>query len=251
MRQVEEEPTDEAIHQARIKGKRARYAAELLEDELGKPGAKLLAAAKEFQDAAGEHHDAVVAEARIRALLRGSPGPANGARRGHPRQPAAGSPRCGCGGASEGVAPLRGGGREGVGLSRVVRAAGGVVWRRGPDGLEVLLIHRPRYGDWSFPKGKANGDAESDEDTAVREVEEEVGLRLALGPELESTGYRDSKGRRKVVRYWAMELPFGEEPIAGDGVDEVLWVALEDATARLTWDRDLAVLDSLPVEELV
>jgi CHAD domain-containing protein len=71
MRQVEEEPTDEAIHQARIKGKRARYATELLEDELGKPGVKLLAAAKEFQDAAGEHHDAVVAEARIRALLRG------------------------------------------------------------------------------------------------------------------------------------------------------------------------------------
>jgi CHAD domain-containing protein len=72
MRQVEEEPTDEAIHQARIKGKRARYATELLEDELGKPGLKLLAAAKEFQDAAGEQHDAVVAEARIRALLRGS-----------------------------------------------------------------------------------------------------------------------------------------------------------------------------------
>jgi hypothetical protein len=48
-----------------------------------------------------------------------------------------------------------------------------------------------------------------------------------------------------------MELPFGQEPIAGDGVDEVLWVALEDATARLTWDRDLAVLDSLPVKELV
>ena len=71
MRQVEREPTDEAIHQARINGKRARYATELLEDELGKPGLKLLAAAKEFQDAAGEHHDAVVAEARIRALLRG------------------------------------------------------------------------------------------------------------------------------------------------------------------------------------
>ena len=138
-----------------------------------------------------------------------------------------------------------------MGLSSVVRAAGGVVWRRGPDGLEVLLIHRPRYGDWSFPKGKATDDAESDEDTAVREVEEEVGLRLTLGPELEGTGYRDSKGRRKVVRYWAMELPFGEEPIAGDGVDVVAWVAFEDAAARLTWDRDLAVLDSLPVEELV
>jgi CHAD domain-containing protein len=68
---VEAGPTDEAIHRARIKGKQARYATELLEDELGKPGAKLLAAAKDFQDAAGEHQDAVVAEARIRALLRG------------------------------------------------------------------------------------------------------------------------------------------------------------------------------------
>ena len=71
MRRVDEDPTDEAIHQARIRGKRARYATELLEDELGKPGAKLVAAAKDFQDAAGEHHDAVVAETRIRALLRG------------------------------------------------------------------------------------------------------------------------------------------------------------------------------------
>ena len=138
-----------------------------------------------------------------------------------------------------------------MGLSRVVRAAGGVVWRRGPDGLEVLLIHRPRYGDWSFPKGKAKGDAESDEDAALREVEEEVGLRLTLGPELESTGYRDSKGRRKVVRYWAMELRFGEEPIAGDGVDEVAWVTFEEAAGRVTWDRDQAVLDSFPVEKLV
>jgi 8-oxo-dGTP diphosphatase len=137
-----------------------------------------------------------------------------------------------------------------VGLSRVVRAGGGVVWRRGQDGLEVLLIHRPRYDDWSFPKGKAERD-ENDEDAAVREVEEEVGLRLVPGPELESTRYRDSKGRRKVVRYWAMELPSGEEPLAGDGVDEVRWVAFEDAPALLTWDRDLAVLDSLPVEELV
>jgi 8-oxo-dGTP pyrophosphatase MutT (NUDIX family) len=138
-----------------------------------------------------------------------------------------------------------------VGLSRVVRAAGGVVWRRGPDGLEVLLIHRPRYGDWSFPKGKAKGDAESDEATAVREVEEEVGVRLEPGPELASTSYRDSKGRPKVVRYWAMELPSGQAPIPGDGVDEVAWAPLEEAPERLTWDRDLAVLDSLPVEELV
>lgn len=138
-----------------------------------------------------------------------------------------------------------------MGLTRVVRAGGGVVWRRGSESLEVLLIHRPRYDDWSFPKGKVDGDEESDQAAAVREVEEEVGLRLDCGPELQSTRYRDSKGRRKVVRYWAMELPFGEEPIAGDGVDEVAWVAFDEAAGQLTWDRDLAVLDSLPLEELM
>jgi CHAD domain-containing protein len=71
MTKVGEDPTNRAIHRARIQGKRARYAAELLEGELGKPGSRLLAAAKDFQDAAGGYQDAVVAEARIRALLRG------------------------------------------------------------------------------------------------------------------------------------------------------------------------------------
>jgi 8-oxo-dGTP pyrophosphatase MutT (NUDIX family) len=138
-----------------------------------------------------------------------------------------------------------------VGLSRIVRAGGGVVWRHGPGGLEVLLIHRPRYDDWSFPKGKVDG-GESDEEAALREVEEEVGLRLLPGPELQSARYRDSNGRRKIVRYWAMELPYGgEEPIAGDGVDEVRWVDFDEAAQYLTWERDLVVLDSLPVEELV
>ena len=138
-----------------------------------------------------------------------------------------------------------------MGLSRHVRAGGGVVWRHGPGGLEVLLIHRPRYNDWSFPKGKVDG-GETDEEAALREVEEEVGLRLLPGPELVSTRYRDSKGRRKIVRYWAMELPYGdEEPIAGDGVDEVRWVDFDEAAQYLTWERDLVVLDSLPVEELV
>jgi 8-oxo-dGTP diphosphatase len=114
----------------------------------------------------------------------------------------------------------------------------------------VLLIHRPRYGDWSFPKGKAKDDGESDKDAAVREVEEEVGLRLEPGPELESTRYRDSKGRPKVVRYWAMELTDGEDAITGDGVDEVRWATPDEAEQQLTWDRDVAVLDSLSVEEL-
>jgi 8-oxo-dGTP pyrophosphatase MutT (NUDIX family) len=136
-------------------------------------------------------------------------------------------------------------GHEGVGVSREVRAAGGVVWRRGQSGIEVLLIHRPRYGDWSFPKGKVKvGEGESDEAAAIREVEEEVGIVASLGPELESTTYRDVKGRK-------MELPSGASPIEGDGVDEWRWVPLATATDSLSWARDRAVLASLPVEELV
>jgi 8-oxo-dGTP pyrophosphatase MutT (NUDIX family) len=150
------------------------------------------------------------------------------------------------------VEAVRPGGHEGVGLSREVRAAGGVVWRRGEGGIEVLLIHRPRYGDWSFPKGKVKGsEGESDEAAAVREVDEEVGIVASLGPELESTTYRDVKGRKKTVRYWAMELPPGASPTEGDGVDEWRWVPLAAAPDRLSWGRDRAVLASLPVEELV
>jgi 8-oxo-dGTP pyrophosphatase MutT (NUDIX family) len=132
-----------------------------------------------------------------------------------------------------------------VGLRGTVRAAGAVVWRRGPNGApETLLIHRPRYDDWSFPKGKLKR-GESDEEAALRELEEEVGIRAALGPELLSTSYRDGKGRKKTVRYWAIELPEGAEPIAGDGVDEWCWAPLDEAADELTWDRDRAVLDSL------
>ena len=86
-----------------------------------------------------------------------------------------------------------------------VRAAGGVVWRRrtGP-GYDVLLVHRPKYDDWTLPKGKAD-DGESDEDCALREVEEETGLRCLLGPELVAVDYRDRYDRPKHVRYWTME----------------------------------------------
>ena len=116
----------------------------------------------------------------------------------------------------------------------------------------MLLIHRPRYGDWSFPKGKVKEDAARATRTrpSARSRRRSASA-AALGPELESTSYRDSKGRKKTVRYWAMELPLGSEPIAGDGVDEWRWAPFEEAADDLTWDRDRAVLASLPVEELV
>lgn len=137
---------------------------------------------------------------------------------------------------------------KGLRLKRTVRAAGGVIWRPANGDVEVLIIHRPRYDDWSFPKGKAK-EGEADEDCAIREVLEETGLRCALGPELATATYRDSKGRPKTVRYWAMRLPDGDEPVAGDGVDEFAWLAQAEADARLSWDHDREVLRSLPEGE--
>ncbi|HEY2938613.1 MAG TPA: NUDIX hydrolase [Gaiellaceae bacterium] len=125
-----------------------------------------------------------------------------------------------------------------------VRAAGGVVYRSGADErLDVLLVHRPRYDDWSLPKGKAKP-GESDEDCARREVVEETGLRCDLGPELASTSYRDARGRRKRVRYWAMR-PLNGRFVAHNEVDEVRWLPLDEAERALTWSRDRAVLRSL------
>jgi 8-oxo-dGTP pyrophosphatase MutT (NUDIX family) len=128
-------------------------------------------------------------------------------------------------------------------VSDVVRAAGGVPWRRRDGSLEVLLVHRPRYDDWTFPKGKAE-DGESDEECALRELEEETGLRGALGTELASTSYTDGRGRPKQVRYWALG------PVDGNAeprheVDGLAWLTPEDAAHRLSYDRDRVVLRSL------
>jgi 8-oxo-dGTP diphosphatase len=104
-------------------------------------------------------------------------------------------------------------------------------------------VHRPRYDDWSLPKGKAL-DGESDEACALREVEEETGLRCTLEFELPSTRYRDAHGRPKVVRYWAMRTA-GGEATPDTEVDELRWLSLDDAAAQLTQDNDRGVLAAL------
>jgi len=121
-----------------------------------------------------------------------------------------------------------------------VKASGGVVWRGGDDGIEVALVHRPRYDDWSFPKGKLDP-GEGWEDAALREVEEEIGLRCRLGDELPPTSYRDNKGRAKVVRYWMME-PVGGEFEPTREVDQVRWLPLTDAERLLSYDHDRELL---------
>jgi 8-oxo-dGTP diphosphatase len=126
----------------------------------------------------------------------------------------------------------------------MIRAAGGVVVRTGDSGPEVLVVHRPQYEDWTFPKGKAM-EGESDEDCALREVAEETGLRCELGDELPATQYEDARGRPKLVRYWAMR-PVDGELVFHHEVDDGRWMPPDEARALLTYARDVGVLDALP-----
>jgi 8-oxo-dGTP diphosphatase len=123
----------------------------------------------------------------------------------------------------------------------IVRAGGGLVWRRADSGdVEVVLVHRPAYDDWSFPKGKLDA-GETEEAAAVREVEEETGLQCRLGPEIGTTEYRDSRNRRKTVRYWQMTAVGGALEPANE-VDDARWVPLEEVPRVLSYDRDRGLL---------
>jgi 8-oxo-dGTP pyrophosphatase MutT (NUDIX family) len=121
-------------------------------------------------------------------------------------------------------------------VSEQVEAAGGVVVRDG----QVLLVHRPRYDDWTFPKGKLDP-GESFEEAALREVEEETGIRCRLRRELPATRY-EVRGRPKVVRYWLMEPESETAFVPGDETDELRWLPPREALALLTYDRDRDVI---------
>ena len=122
-----------------------------------------------------------------------------------------------------------------------VKAAGGVVWRRDGGGApELAVVHRPRYDDWSLPKGKLDP-GEDWQAAALREVWEEIGLRCAPGVELPTVFYDDNKGRSKAVRYWLMEPEDGAFA-PNDEVDEMRWMDLEAAAALLTYAHDVELV---------
>jgi len=122
----------------------------------------------------------------------------------------------------------------------LVRAAGGLVVRDD----RILLVHRTKYDDWTFPKGKAE-DGESDEECALREVQEETGLSCELVSPAGVTEYIDAKGRPKIVRWFLMRPVAGEfEPT--DEVDELRWEQPAEAAGLLSYDRDLPLLETLP-----
>ena len=123
-----------------------------------------------------------------------------------------------------------------------VRAAGGVVWRPAGDTIAIAVIHRPRYDDWSLPKGKLDP-GESWEDGALREVEEEIGIRARLGAELTAVGYDDRKGRAKVVRYWLMEPEDERAFTPNDEVDELRWLAPDEAVGVLSYPHDVDLVN--------
>jgi 8-oxo-dGTP diphosphatase len=128
--------------------------------------------------------------------------------------------------------------------SRIVNAAGAVLWRQGsadsanPE-LEIAVIHRPRYDDWSLPKGKVDL-GETVPVAAAREVFEETGHRCVLGRRLDMVSYPIDQAVKKVY-YWAARATDGEFS-AGNEVDELVWLPVADAKAKLSYTHDRKVL---------
>lgn len=125
-----------------------------------------------------------------------------------------------------------------------ILAAGGLVWRKGSSDIEFLIVHRPRYRDWTLPKGKLDT-GESLMQAAYREVLEETGYRCRIGPKLATTEYRTNNGNHKVVHYWAMEARKGDF-VPNSEVDKAEWLAERDAVVRLTYEHDRRLVADLP-----
>ncbi|MGW0587879.1 NUDIX hydrolase [Streptosporangium sp. NPDC002607] len=125
----------------------------------------------------------------------------------------------------------------------MIRAAGAVVWRGSPDAPEVALVHRPRYDDWSFPKGKLKN-GEHAIAGALREVAEETGITVELGRSLPPSHYTKG-GLPKRVDYWLARMVSEESRTDRREVDDVVWLPVREAARRLTYDWDAGLLRAL------
>ncbi len=134
---------------------------------------------------------------------------------------------------------------------RITTAAGGVVWRKRPGPrrpeprIEVLVVHRPSYDDWTFPKGKSDP-GETLQETAVREIAEEAGVRVRLGHPLHSISYPISGGT-KHVSYWIARLVGSDDAAPftpNKEVDEIRWLGLREAHETLTYEHDIDLLET-------
>jgi 8-oxo-dGTP diphosphatase len=123
-----------------------------------------------------------------------------------------------------------------------VRAAGGILLRSAAEGdPEVAVVHRPRYDDWSLPKGKLQP-GETFEEAAVREVAEETGFRCRIDGEAGTVRYRDRRGRPKLVRYYLMR-PLDGSFAPGDEVDELRWLGPAEAVRTLSYPHDRGLVE--------
>lgn len=129
-----------------------------------------------------------------------------------------------------------------------VVAAGAILWRKEKDTLKVLLIHRGRYDDWSWPKGKLDK-GEGVVEAAVREIKEETGIKVALGPKLFESTYSLANGSKKLVHYWSAKVSdsaLKKQKFSPDEeVSSFKWVAVSEAKKMLTYEHDNDPLDAL------
>jgi 8-oxo-dGTP diphosphatase len=135
-------------------------------------------------------------------------------------------------------------------VTRLVRAAGGVVFRKTPKGkLRILVAHRPRYDDWTLPKGKADGE-ETPEQTAVREIFEETGNHCRLVAPLGTTRYRVPGGVKEVAWFAMRPLPDSRRFKKNTEVDEIAWLSRAKAMARLSYDQDRELIEQTDLKGL-